>query len=122
MKEKVSKHFKRDEFKCKCNCGFDSVDTELLEVIESIREYFGRPIMTHCANRCLQHNRFVGSKDTSKHIMGLAVDFHIEGIEHENVYKHIDKMYADTYGIGIYNWGIHVDVRTEKMRWDERTK
>lgn len=119
---KISEHYKREEFQCKCNCGFNAVDFELLEVMEKIRKYWGRPVLVHCADRCLQHNRSVGSKDTSKHVRGLACDFHIEEISHINVYNHLEKMFHDKYGIGVYDWGVHIDVRPDKARWDERTE
>lgn len=122
MKNKVSENFTRKELKCKCNCGFDSADIELLEVLQKIREFYKKPVSVHCANRCLQHNRSVGSKDTSKHIRGIAADFNIDGIDNQFIFEYLSLMYPETYGIGIYDWGIHVDIRTEKSRWDERTK
>ena len=56
---KISKHFKREEFACKCGCGFDVVDVELLEVLEELRELCGQPITINSACRCKNHNQSV---------------------------------------------------------------
>jgi uncharacterized protein YcbK (DUF882 family) len=83
----ISTHFSRSEFECHCNndCGFNAVDIDLLNMLEQVRTHFGRPVIIHCACRCLEHNRSVGSKDTSQHIKGLAADFHINGIDHQDI-------------------------------------
>jgi hypothetical protein len=33
----ISENFARSEFRCKCGCGLDTVDTELLRLLENIR-------------------------------------------------------------------------------------
>ena len=122
MKSKVSTNFQRSEFACSCGCGFDAVDIELLEAMQSIRDYFKSPMNVHCVCRCLDKNRSVGSKDTSKHLRGLAVDFSFKDIPHKTVYDTICEMYPDTYGIILYDWGVHLDIRTQKYRKDDTTK
>jgi len=117
--DKVSRHFNRSEFACSCGCGLDPVDVKLLEMAEKVREHFGRPIKVHCACRCLKHNREIGSKDSSQHPKCKAIDFHVKGVEHQEVYDYIHK-YIEVCGLGIYNWGIHLDCRGSIARWDRR--
>jgi uncharacterized protein YcbK (DUF882 family) len=116
----VSKHFNRSEFACNCpdNCGFSAVDVDLLSVLESVREKFG-PVIMHCACRCLKYNRELGSKDTSQHVKGLAADFHINGVEPEKMAYWLNERYPNSLGIGIYKWGVHVDVRKKRARWNK---
>jgi zinc D-Ala-D-Ala carboxypeptidase len=65
--------FKEDDFKCKCNCRFDCSD-EFKKDVDDARDLAGVPFVLTSAARCLQHNRNIGSKDTSTHVSGLAVD------------------------------------------------
>ncbi|BEB16509.1 hypothetical protein VEE45_23520 [Escherichia coli] len=42
----LSKHFSRKEFKCKCGkCDYDTIDAELLVILEDVREHFGKPVI-----------------------------------------------------------------------------
>ena len=43
--------------------------------IQEIRDLLGYPIKINSAYRCLEVNRAIGSKDTSQHLKGQAVDF-----------------------------------------------
>jgi len=36
----ISPWFNRAEFACNCGCGFDTVDSDTLTVLEEVREYF----------------------------------------------------------------------------------
>ena len=116
----VSTHFNRSEFACTDNCGFKSVDVELLEILEKIRSYFNRPVKITSACRCLSKNHSIGSEDTSQHVRGLAADIKITGISPQLIYNYVDSFH-DKGGLGIYNTFVHVDVRGRKSRWDSRT-
>ena len=48
------------------------------------------------------------------------MDFHIEWVPDQTVYNFADKILGNTGGLGIYNWGIHIDDRPVKARWDYR--
>lgn len=47
-------------------------------MMERVREILGAPIVISSGYRCLALNRAVGSKDTSAHVWGGAVDFTCE--------------------------------------------
>jgi len=122
----ISEHFSRSEFSCSCGCGFEAVDFELVEILERTRAYFGgKPLHIHCACRCLEHNKSIGSKDTSQHIKGMAVDFHINDVKPIDIAWYVDRhCLPDSGGIGIYdNWhdaGVHIDVRQNRVRWSDK--
>jgi uncharacterized protein YcbK (DUF882 family) len=43
-------------------------------ILDPIRELWGRPLKINSGYRCLELNRYVGSKDTSQHRTGQAAD------------------------------------------------
>jgi len=120
MKEPVSKHFDRSEFKCKCgNCDFDVVDVKLLEVLEDAREYFGVPMHINSACRCEDWNKEVGGRETSQHLLGKAADVVIREVTPQRLYQYFDAKYQNTFGLGLYPSFVHIDVRVRKARWGD---
>ena len=113
----ISQHFSRFEFVCHCGCGFDTVDSELLELLEKIRVHFGSPLVINSAARCLKHNRSIGSRDTSQHVQGKAADIAVKGVAPEKVADYVELFQPDRGGIGRYRGFTHVDVRDSKARW-----
>lgn len=117
---KLSEHFDSSEFACKCGCGgLNSgcdVSSRLVEVLESMRVYLNTPLELSCGYRCPTHNYEVGGVSNSFHIYGLAADVQTpEGLTPEILAEVAEKCGAD--GIGIYDWGVHVDVRGYPARW-----
>ena len=41
----LTRNFSRNEFKCKCECGFDTVDYELVTILQDSVEYFEKNII-----------------------------------------------------------------------------
>lgn len=116
---KISKYFKRSEFECKCKkCGFDVVDVELLAVLEDVRENFGKPLYINSGCRCLYHNKSVGGSENSQHVLGKAADIRVKDVSSDDVHAYLVEKYPDKYGIGKYQGRTHVDVRSEKTRWE----
>lgn len=113
---KLSRHFSRIEFVCRCGCGMDTVDSELIAVLELIRERFG-PVHIISGNRCKEHNKAVGGADDSQHLYSKAADILSKGHKPKEVVEWLDKQFPDTYGIGEYDTWVHVDVRKERGRW-----
>lgn len=112
-----SKWFKRSEISCKCGCGFNSFDAELLTVLEDVREYFDKPVTITSGNRCEQHNNKVGGSKGSKHKLGTAADILVKGTHPSRVYEYLNDKYPDTYGIGDSTIFTHIDVRETAARW-----
>ena len=49
-------------------------------ILQPVRDHFGVPFTPSSGYRSLALNRAIGSKDTSQHIKGEAVDFEVPGI------------------------------------------
>jgi len=111
---KISPHFSREEFACKCGCGFDTVDAELLNVAETVREHIGA-YTPSSACRCKNHNKAVGGSDKSQHLIGRAID--IPYNNPRELYNYLNELYPNTFGIGLYNTFVHIDTRNKKARW-----
>lgn len=66
--------------------GIDNTPTpDILETLkytaqqlDKVRELLGKPVNISSGYRCLQVNRRLGSKDSSQHLKGEAVDFKCE--------------------------------------------
>lgn len=112
-----SQNFKRSEFACRCGCGFDAVDVELLEVLEDLRQNFGRPVIINSACRCESHNRFVKGARNSIHVRGKAADVRINDVPPAAIATYLERKYPDKYGVGRYPTFTHIDVRSDKARW-----
>jgi len=112
----ISKHFSRKEHKCPC-CDWDSVDKELNEILEDLREKFDSPITITSGNRCKEHNKKVGGSKNSQHALGKAVDFKVRGFTPKDVYNYLVSKYHDKYGTGLYSSWIHLDVREKSTAW-----
>lgn len=113
----LSPHFSRDEFACNCGCGFDTVDTETLEVLEAVREHFDSPVTITSGCRCTSYNRKVGGATNSQHRFARAADFQVEDVEPETVREWLSLHYPDL-SIGEYETFTHIDTRTNgPKRW-----
>ena len=116
---KISEHFDREEFACGCNCGFATVDVELIEVLENLREVYNVPIKINSGCRCAKHNKAVGGEDGSKHMQGIAVDIVVSGVSPAKVHQYLVGKYPGKYGLGLYTSWNHVDVRGKQARWEK---
>lgn len=115
----MNKYFKRKEFACKCGCGFDAVDVELLELCTMIREHFGKPMTITSACRCESHNAKVGGAKSSQHKLGKAVDFQIRDVSPQEVQSVLDSMLpTNKYGLGYGKTFTHIDVRENGARFN----
>ena len=111
-------HFKRSEFKCKCgSCDQDTVDYELLTVLNRLREYFNTPITINSGNRCASYNKDIGGSKNSQHLRSRAADIVVDGVHPHEVYSTLATWYPYSYGIGKYEFFTHIDSRGTKARW-----
>ena len=87
---KLSDHFRVKEFACSDKSRPVFVSQALIDFLETIRQHFSRPVNIQSGYRTAAYNASLpGSSSTSKHCGGL----------------------------GLYSWGVHLDVRAEKSRW-----
>jgi len=111
-----SRYFTRSEFACKCGCGFDTVDYELVKVLEYIREHFDRPVIVDSGCRCRTYNDSIpDSASNSQHILGRAADIRIAGIKPALIQELAEQM--EVGGLGRYETFTHIDTRVGRARW-----
>jgi zinc D-Ala-D-Ala carboxypeptidase len=70
----MAKYFTADEFRCKCGCGEVKVNDRLLDLLDKVREMYGKPMMVTSGYRCPTYNAQVGGVDGSAHTKGTAAD------------------------------------------------
>ena len=109
--------FKRSEFACRCGCGFDTADVELIHILNKLRAHYGVPIAIYSGARCADHNRKVGGAKNSQHLLGRAADISVHGQDPRSVAATLRAWYPSRYGIGTYPTFTHIDSRGRVARW-----
>lgn len=115
------KFFTPEEFQCKCGCGAKNIDHDLVLILEKVREHYGKPVRINSGVRCKTHNARVGGASNSQHLdmYAKAADIGtISGTTPSAMAAYVETLLPNTGGIGIYSWGIHVDTRKTKARWN----
>ncbi len=115
--KKLSANFRVREFACSDGSDPVFIDTELVEVLQTIREHFKRPVTITSAYRTPDHNRAVGGTSYSQHLYGRAADIKVKGIAPKKVAAFVEELLPNSGGIGIYATFVHVDVRGTRSRW-----
>ena len=113
------KYFGRHEFACKCGkCGGYPVEPKeaFVRKLDAFRERVGEPVYINSGIRCPEHNEAVGGAKDSRHLYGDAADIRCVGKTPEQLYAIADEIFHDG-GVGLYDWGIHVDDRGHRARW-----
>lgn len=120
----LSPHFRVREFRCRDGSDPVFVDIELVELLERIREHFGKAVLITSAYRTPARNAAVGGAKFSQHLYGRAADIRVQGTSVEQLAAYAESLLPDTGGVGRYpvrpgraaGW-VHVDVRKAKARW-----
>jgi len=75
---------------------------------------------------------YVPGSSKSRHMNFDAVDFKVKiryqkkdltgryewlDVEPKEVYDFLDDLFPNSLGLGLYNWGVHVDMRPKRARW-----
>ena len=119
---KLSEHFTVSEFLCYgAGCCTDGkIDDKLVEILQKIRDHFGKPVYISSAYRCPAWNKKVGGVSGSYHLYGQAADIKVRDIAPAEVAKYAESI--GVLGIGLYETDadghfVHVDTRTSKSYW-----
>ena len=123
----LSRSFRAKEFACKDGTDPLFVDSELVQVLQAIRDHFGAPVVITSGYRTAAHNAAVGGSKSSQHLLGRAADFHVEGVPVAAVAAYAETLLPSRGGIGRYpkdaahpkrstGW-VHIDTRAGKSRW-----
>jgi|TARA_R110000796_G_scaffold103565_1_gene212938 uncharacterized protein YcbK (DUF882 family) len=113
-REQLSKNFFRDEFSCKCNCGSDQIDSELIRKLQEVRDALGEPMRITSGIRCNTHNSKVGGTAGSSHLEGngTAVDIACDNSAYRQ--KILSAITPVFVRVGIAKTFIHCDVDVNK--------
>lgn len=105
-------YFSQQELACRCeyeDCDAKPFSLLLLEIMNSLRRDYGKPIYVTSARRCKKHNQDVGGSPKSQHLQGKAIDIIMP---EEDMYEFI--VNCNAYGIraiGIGPGWMHLDIR-----------
>ena len=116
--EQITKHFKVREFRCSDGSDTIFISQELVEVLQKIRDHFGKPITINSGYRTAAKNKAVGGAAYSQHLYGTAADISIRGVSPSRVAAYAETLLPGTGGIGIYGTFTHIDVRATRSRWN----
>lgn len=97
---------------------------------DELRALYGSHIRLkfRSAWRPIEYNRKVGSKDTSQHPKGTAVDLECPGVPtkklHATILRGIKEGWLDQGGVGLYvkKGFVHYDHRGKPARWGKKKK
>lgn len=121
----MSLHFQPQEFASKDGKPSpypDVVREELYVLLETIREVFGKPIIINSGYRSPEHNKAVGGVKNSYHVLGMAADIRPRSLKDLPMLRAVTDEINYSGGVGFYDTFVHVDVRPNRARWDERKK
>jgi len=112
---KLSKNFDSSEFACKCGCGYDTPDPELIRMLQVARDLYGKSMIISSGCRCIKHNRMVGGATNSAHITGKAADILTPtGVDRYLIIKALIQAGFERLGINFNKKFIHVDIDYSK--------
>lgn len=98
------------------------VRSELIELLNHIRKEFKQPILVTSGYRSPERNAAVGGVKNSTHIQGIAADIRPKDLADLPELQSICLRFNPEGGVGLYDTFVHVDVRGQCARWDERKR
>lgn len=120
----LSRSFRVREFACRDGSDPLFVDSALVQLLQSIRDHFGAPVVITSGYRTAVHNKAVGGSRSSQHLLGRAADIQVQDTDPLAVAAYAESLMPGWGGVGRYpvkagrtkGW-VHVDTRPNKSRW-----
>ena len=77
------KNFRINEFVCHCGCEMpaearQNIEALVANVLDPVRDEYGKPIYVNSGYRCAKHNAAVGGVPRSQHMLGQAADISVK--------------------------------------------
>lgn len=118
--KQLTKNFKVKEFACKDGSDTIFIHDKLPVVLQYIRIRTGKAVTVNSAYRTESYNASdaVGGAEYSQHLYGTAADIAVKGYTPATLASIAREIMPDWGGVGIYDWGIHVDIRKDKADWN----
>ncbi len=134
----MSKHFSDNDWACKCGCGLNRMAKEQEVIAEIIRHFEGgKPLKPNSGCRCIEHNEYIQGKYKANYKPYSSKSMHLPRLTDGTIdnsgvscavdypsdkpmvlYAYLIKLFPRSiYGLGLYSWGVHVDVRDKGIRW-----
>lgn len=88
---------------------------DLLELLDEMRTIYGKPIAITSGYRTKEHNSYVGGKENSSHLKGLAVDIAIADSNQRYEIIRI-AMLLGIKRIGTGKGFVHIDIDGDKAQ------
>jgi hypothetical protein len=116
--KRLSKHFSTNTFKCHCKqCKqfpAPKIDFQLVLLAEQVREFAKQInpdayVYIHPETYCQEVNR-----RTEYNSMSLSV----RGVSHKRIFNYLCDLYPTSLGLGVYDGFIRIDVRNNRVRWN----
>ena len=114
----ISKNFRVREFRCQDGSDVVFIESDLVDILQKIRDHFGKAVTITSAFRTASHNKKVGGATYSQHLYGKAADIKVSGAAPSVVADFAETLMPSSGGIGRYSTFTHVDVRKVKSRWN----
>jgi hypothetical protein len=100
---KLSRGFYRDQFTCKCGCGFNTVDYNLIVVLQELVDKIGRPVEIYEGDMCPKRVKDTNTKGTAQSVGKGAVIFVPpapannlkDPMNNKDIGSTLDKMFGD---------------------------
>ncbi len=116
--KKLSANFRVREFACTDGSDPIFIDTDLVKILQKIRNHYGKSVTITSAYRTPTKNKAVGGTTYSQHLYGKAADIKVKGIAPKTVAAYANTLLPKSGGIGTYKTFTHIDTRATKSRWN----
>lgn len=110
------KHFKKSEFTCKCGCGLNNINYNLVQILEDIRNHYNKPLIISSGCRCEKWNAKCGGVSNSRHLIGKASDIYVQNVNKNDLLNYCKNLqnkgvirYTYTNNTNMKN-AVHVDI------------
>lgn len=112
----ISPNFRVREFACKDGTDGIKIDYELVVILQTIRDHFGKAVIINSGYRTSSYDKKVGGSGSGHHTKGQAADITVSGVSPLTVGLYAAELLGERGGIEIGDSYCHIDVRTSRWR------